>query len=524
MKIGAIYCVYDDDEYLDISVLPIKDYLDKVLFLISDVPWNGKQSDNKCTIDKVKQLCEENKKFELIQGHWENEVDQRNFGLSKFEEERIDYAAIIDSDEIYHDFQFRNMITFIKQYPKYSAFHIEWDTFWKKDYYVIRPRENFQPLVVVKVRNFQFTFIRGGITSVIRTNGNIIKTEAEYNGTVIPTNIITGYHLSYARSDEYIKRKLETNSHHNEFIDNWYENVWEKWQPIMKNLHPITPRQYNIAIKSDMTTLPLQLRTFIKKEKLPNRKCSIVILNWNSYKLLEDCLNAISKNTNRKNIEVIIVDNGSSKDDVEFIKSIGSEFPIKTIFNSKNLGFVVGSNQGIRKADKDSDICLLNVDAVVQKNWLNELYETLMNHPRAGIVGPLGNEVPSGHQREGYVEQDTVTPNLYGFCMLIMREVIEKIGCLDERYIIGGYEDNDYCIRSKLARYETVISAKSLVRHKSHQVYRLNKIDEDERQKMHAVNERQYYNKFFGILLDYSKTNNLFRSEAFAKNEGLIIR
>ena len=113
MRFGAVYCLYDDHEFLDISVLPIKEYLDKVLFLISDVPWNGKKSDNTETLDKVKQLCEKNENFELIEGHWENEIDQRNFGLSHFFKNNIDYAFIIDSDEIYYENQFKNMKNYI---------------------------------------------------------------------------------------------------------------------------------------------------------------------------------------------------------------------------------------------------------------------------------------------------------------------------------------------------------------------------------------------------------------------------
>jgi len=527
MKFGAIYCIYDDHEYLDISILPIKDCLDKVLFLISDVPWNGEKSNNSETIKYVENLCSKHpNNFELIQGHWENEIDQRNFGLFQFFKEKIDYAFIIDSDEIYHDFQFKNMITYIKQNPAIDAFHIEWDTFWKKDYCIIRPREDFRPIVAVKVKNFQFTIIRGGITSIMRTTSAVFKTQSQtYNGVIIPGDIVVGCHLSYARSDEYIKRKLETNSHHDEFIGGWYENIWKKWNLNMRNLHPINPQQYNIALKADLVSIPQQLKTFIKKERLPDRKCSIVILNWNSCSLLKKCLNAISRNTKRKNIEVIIVDNGSTKDNsVEFIKKLDMKFPIKTIFNKENHGFIVGSNQGMLNADPKSDICLLNVDAIVQEGWLNELYNTLINIPEAGIVGPLGNEVASGHQKEGYVERDTIVPNLYGYCMLIMNEVIEKIGYLDERYKIGGYEDNDYCVRTKLAGYETIISAKSLVKHKAHQVYTLNKIDDNKRQKIDEANEKKYLNKFFGVLLQYSKVYNLFENNGLAKAEGLVIK
>lgn len=159
---------------------------------------------------------------------------------------------------------------------------------------------------------------------------------------------------------------------------------------------------------------------------------------------------------------------------------------------------------------KDSDVCLLNVDAEPQEGWLERMYDTMMAFPDAGMVGPLGNEVASGHQKEGYVQEDCQTPNLYGYCLLILRELIDKIGLFDEIYKIGGYEDNDYGIRAKLAKYELYISAKALVRHKAHQVYDLNGIDH---YRQDDINREIYLNKFFGVLLDIGKLANLYNNE-----------
>jgi len=504
MKFAAMYCLYDDYEYLDISLESFKN-IDKILFLISDVPWNGNkdQRNNIDTINHVKNLCNKNSNYELITGHWINEINQRNFGLSKLFKENYDYTFIIDNDEIYHDYHIENIKKFILSNTKYSAFHIEWNTYWKKDYYIIHPRENFNPVIVVKISEYLFTTIRLGTTNIKRAGPAIFRVENnnEYNGILIPSNVAICYHLSYARTDNFIKRKLETNSHASEFIKNWYENVWKKWIPSMQNLHPVTPEQYKIAVKENFPSFPVQLQRFIKKEKC--KKCSIIVLNWNSCQLLKECLKLIEENTININYEVIIVDNGSKNDSsVDYLKSLNKNsysFPFKVIYNEKNLGFPGGMNVGMKAADPNSDICLLNVDAKVQKDWLKNLYDTMIDIPDCGLVGPLGNE--KNYQHEGMVKKDTIVPNLHFFCVLIFRELINKIGFLDTQYGIGEYEDQDYCIRARLAHYSICISAKSLVKHKPHQVFELNSMDYNEFLKENRI---KFLEKYVSNMLVYS--------------------
>lgn len=522
MNFAAMYCLYDDYEYLDISLESFKN-IDKVLFLISDVPWNGgkDQISHTNTINHVKNLCDKNSNYELITGHWTNEVDQRNYGLSKLAKENYEYTFIVDNDEIYHDYHVESIKKFILSNTKYSAFHIEWNTYWNKDYYVINPRENFNPLIVVKTSEFLFTGIRLGITSVKRAGSVILRTnDNDYNGILIPSNIAICYHLSYARTDDFIKRKLETNSHASEFINSWYENVWKKWTPSMQNLHPVTPEQYKIAVKEDFVAFPVQLQRFIKKEKC--KKCSIIVLNWNSCELLIKCLKLIEENTKNINYEVIIVDNGSNVDNsIDFLKTLNKDsysFPFKIVYNKENLGFPGGMNAGIKAADPNSDICLLNVDAEVQKGWLNNLYDTMINTPNCGLVGPLGNE--KDYQQENMVKTDTIVPNLHFFCVLIFRELINRIGLLDTRYGIGEYEDQDYCIRARLAHYSVCISAKSLVKHKSHQVFQLNNMDYND---LLEKNRIVFLEKFVSNMLIYSDFFDFYFNIDLNKSTGLIV-
>lgn len=248
--------------------------------------------------------------------------------------------------------------------------------------------------------------------------------------------------------------------------------------------------------------------------------CNLIILNWNSCELLKRCLHLVGKNTEpvyKPFIKLIIVDNGSKDHSYDFLRTL----PYKVIYNEKNLGFAGGVNSGLRKVtDPEADICLLNVDAEVQPGWLPALYETMAQKSNIGLVGPLGNNVPSNFQREGSVQCDTIVPNLHFFCVLIRREVVNKIGFFDTQYGLGNYDDNDYGTRARLAGYTHCISVKSLVRHEPHQVFNINNIDHNQ---LEMINREKFLNKFFGIMLRYSEKYDFFADPLLAKFQGLII-
>ena len=527
MKFGTVYCTYDDHEYLELSLETFK-HMDKVLFLVSDVPWNGDKSDNTRTIDYVKGLVEKYPNFEMRVGHWATEAEQRNAGLEFFFDWGIDYCFIVDTDEVYHMAHVEAIQKYILANKNFSAFHIEWNTYWTKDYYVINPREEFNPVICVKVSEYEFTQNRLGTTAVKRTSAAVFKNADEqgYNGILIPPSIAFCYHLSYARKDEVIKRKMETFSHSSEIVKGWYDNVWKTWTPVSQNLHPVTPKQYKQAVKENFIAFPEQLKLFIKKERMnSNLPCSIIILNWNSCDLLKNCLKLIQENTSGVIYSVIIVDNGSSKDSsVEYLKSLTRDsflFPFKIVYNKENLGFAGGVNTGIRASATGSDVCLLNVDAEVQPGWLREMYETMNRVPDCGFVGPLGNITESRYQEEGMVKVDTLVPNLHFYCTLIFSEVIDKIGLFDILYGNGCFDDNDYGMRGRLAGYTHVISAKSLVKHEAHQVFILNGLDPF---KAEMENKEKFMNKFFGVMLNYSRLYNYYATFDLAKETGLLIQ
>ena len=94
-------------------------------------------------------------------------------------------------------------------------------------------------------------------------------------------------------------------------------------------------------------------------------KLSIITLTFNKLEYTKKYIKSLYKYTS--DFELILVDNGSTDGTVEFIKSLPYD-NIKTIFNSENLGFSKGNNQGIDIAEGEY-IGFLNNDILLSPNW-----------------------------------------------------------------------------------------------------------------------------------------------------------
>ena len=216
---------------------------------------------------------------------------------------------------------------------------------------------------------------------------------------------------------------------------------------------------------------------------------SIIIVSFNTKKLLLACLESIKRHTEGISFEVVVIDNAS---DDGSTKGLGKD--VRVIANRKNLGFSRANNQGIKEA-KGRYILLLNSDTEFKENTLKKMVDWMDQHPKVGIstctlLNPDGSIQATGGRfpdllrmflwakflddlpgvADLFGSYHPHTPNLFGKSdfykrehrqdwvtgafLLTRKEVLNKIGGLDEKFFMY-VEEVDLCMRAKKDGWET---------------------------------------------------------------------
>ncbi|MCF8365224.1 MAG: glycosyltransferase family 2 protein [Bacteroidales bacterium] len=212
---------------------------------------------------------------------------------------------------------------------------------------------------------------------------------------------------------------------------------------------------------------------------------SVISINYNAPEVTAEMIKSF-ENITYPNVEIIIIDNASTKGDVDMLKK---DFPKITLIKSdKNLGFAGGNNLGIRKA-KGEFILLLNNDTEVKSDFLEPLVEKFQNDPSIGAVSPkiYFHHTPNmlqftgiseiskhtirstawgfGKMDEGQFEEDKETFFAHGAAMMVPKSVIEKVGLMAEIYFLY-YEEMDWGQRIRNAGYKIFYVHNSIIYHK----------------------------------------------------------
>ncbi len=218
---------------------------------------------------------------------------------------------------------------------------------------------------------------------------------------------------------------------------------------------------------------------------MPQKKVSVCIVTLNASKYLHHCLTLLEQSQGAEVEQIIVVDNRSNDNTVKMIHEKHSS--VILIQNNRNEGYTIPMNRAMKEADGEY-LLILNPDAFVKPKAVAALANFLDLHPEVGIAGPkvlnvdgtfqkscrrgvarpwnvisyftgLAARFPDNSKYTGYhlshLDENILNEvdGVSGSCMMIRRNLIDKIDCFDERFF-AYQEDSDYCFRAKAAGWK----------------------------------------------------------------------
>ncbi len=221
---------------------------------------------------------------------------------------------------------------------------------------------------------------------------------------------------------------------------------------------------------------------------------SIIIVSWNVRDLLDACLASIGGTQGQLNLEIIVVDSASIDGSPAMVEQL---YPsVKLIQRPDNVGFPKGNNIGMQEA-QGRYLLLLNPDTEIIGDALTDMVHFLDENEDVGLVGPLlrnpDGSVQSSRRRfptlaigvfestwlesfmprglrQNYFAEDLAIDQvvdvdwLTGACMMTRRQVVNKIGDMDEAYFMYS-EELDWCRRIKSAGWRIIFLPSAEVVH-----------------------------------------------------------
>jgi GT2 family glycosyltransferase len=220
-------------------------------------------------------------------------------------------------------------------------------------------------------------------------------------------------------------------------------------------------------------------------------KVTVIIPHWNGIEVLEPCLRSLEA-TDYTPLEIVVVDNASSDDSVDFVQR---EFPeVKVIQNSENLGFAGGCNVGVREFESEYYL-ILNNDTTHDPDWISPLVEQMERDSLIAAVQPkimsaqnpevfdyaggvgglmdilafpyaLGRIFTTREKDDGYYDSPRDIFWASGTALLIRGKALQEVGLFDEDFF-AHMEEIDLCWRFHNAGWRVVNAPKSRIFHHS---------------------------------------------------------
>lgn len=220
---------------------------------------------------------------------------------------------------------------------------------------------------------------------------------------------------------------------------------------------------------------------FTLEKGLATPRASVIIVNYNGRKYLEQCLSSLLQE-DYPDYEALVVDNASSDGSADYVETT---FPtVKVIRSGENVGYGHGCNLGLEYALGEY-IAFLNADTKGGPGWLQALVSALECHPDAGLVTPkilltsqperintCGNQVHftglafcrGAGRPAGEYDLTEEVPAVSGAAFMTRRSVLEEMGGLDGQFFMY-LEDTDLSWRARLSGYRCLCVPDAVVYH-----------------------------------------------------------
>lgn len=250
-----------------------------------------------------------------------------------------------------------------------------------------------------------------------------------------------------------------------------------------------------------------------------NVDVSIIIVNYNTKRLLCDCIDAVFEKTKASTFELIVVDNASSEEIAPVLKQRYAG-KLQFIALPENIGFGRANNEGIKQA-KGRNVFFLNPDTVLLNDAVSELSHYLDAHAEVGACGgnlfdkelnPIHSHMPSlpswvwelnqlggdllfrilygKHTQFNYSDQVISVAYVTGADMMVRSACLEECGAFDPAFFMY-YEETELSHRIKQKAYDIVNVPTAKIIHLEGQSVSTN----DRREAMKSLSRKLYYKK-----------------------------
>jgi len=219
-------------------------------------------------------------------------------------------------------------------------------------------------------------------------------------------------------------------------------------------------------------------------------RVTIVILNWNGAKLLNQFLPSVIEFSQGDSVRILVADNGSTDNSLQILRNRFHQIEILDL--KQNYGFALGYNETLKQIDSDYYV-ILNSDVEVTKGWLDSPIRLMEADPTIAAVQP---KILSFNQKthfeyagaaggfidrfgypfcrgrifneleEDFGQYDTQTDIFWatGACMIIKSKLFHEVGGFDADFW-AHMEEIDLCWRLKNQGYRIVFTPESKVYH-----------------------------------------------------------